>query len=100
MISNLSFFIQLGPIVESRNAQFLKYQVFYDMDQRMVTDVALPDSAINDGDFLGIIRLDGLDPMLAWAMGAHTGELEANEEGCNCVLCRSKIFGTPSNSGS
>ena len=24
-------------------------------------------------DFFGIVRLDGLDPMLAWAMGSTTG---------------------------
>lgn len=28
---------------------------------------------MKSGDFLGIMRLDGLDPMLAWAMGSHTG---------------------------
>jgi hypothetical protein len=28
---------------------------------------------VHSGDFLGIIRLDGLDPMLAWAMGSATG---------------------------
>ena len=25
------------------------------------------------GDFFGILRFDGLDPMLAWAMGSTTG---------------------------
>eukprot|EP00755_Sulcionema_specki_P020669 Sspe_Gene.12677::Locus_4333_Transcript_1_1_Confidence_1.000_Length_2083::g.12677::m.12677 len=30
-------------------------------------------SLIQTGDFIGIIRLDGLDPMLAWAMGSTTG---------------------------
>jgi len=28
---------------------------------------------VNSGDFFGVIRLDGLDPMLAWAMGSTTG---------------------------
>eukprot|EP01061_Rhynchopus_euleeides_P004900 TRINITY_DN1410_c0_g1_i1.p1 TRINITY_DN1410_c0_g1~~TRINITY_DN1410_c0_g1_i1.p1 ORF type:complete len:655 (+),score=296.42 TRINITY_DN1410_c0_g1_i1:53-1966(+) len=28
---------------------------------------------IGSGDFVGVIRLDGLDPMLAWAMGSTTG---------------------------
>jgi len=35
--------------------------------------IYLNQSEINSGDFFGIIRLDGLDPMLAWGMGAHTG---------------------------
>ena len=30
-------------------------------------------SLIESGDFFGINRLDGLDPMLAWAMGSTTG---------------------------
>ena len=29
--------------------------------------------SIHSGDFIGVIRLDGLDTMLAWAMGSHTG---------------------------
>jgi len=33
----------------------------------------LDESQIQSGDFLGVIRLDGLDPMLAWAMGSVTG---------------------------
>ena len=28
---------------------------------------------IQTGDFIGVIRLDGLDPMLGWAMGSTTG---------------------------
>jgi hypothetical protein len=28
---------------------------------------------VKDGDFMGLIRLDGLDPMLSWAMGSATG---------------------------
>lgn len=36
-------------------------------------DLILEESDIHSGDFLGVIRFDGLDPMLAWAMGSHTG---------------------------
>lgn len=35
--------------------------------------VELNEKEVYSGDFLGIIRLDGLDPMLAWAMGSTTG---------------------------
>eukprot|EP00755_Sulcionema_specki_P003922 Sspe_Gene.28817::Locus_13260_Transcript_1_1_Confidence_1.000_Length_2472::g.28817::m.28817 len=31
------------------------------------------ESLIQTGDFIGVIRLDGVDPMLAWAMGSTTG---------------------------
>ena len=34
----------------------------------------IPDpSLISSGDTFDILRLDGLDPMIAWAMGAATG---------------------------
>lgn len=34
----------------------------------------VPDeSEVASGDFFGIVRLDGLDPMLAWGMGSTTG---------------------------
>ena len=37
------------------------------------TKVHFDASAIRSGDFFGIVRLDGVDPMLAWAMGSTTG---------------------------
>jgi len=40
---------------------------------RNVTEVTLDASEIHSGDFLGIVRFDGLDPMLGWAMGSTTG---------------------------
>ena len=33
----------------------------------------LNESQIHSGDFIGVIRLDGLDPVLAFGMGSHTG---------------------------
>jgi len=33
----------------------------------------LNESDIHSGDFFGVIRLDGLDSMLAFGMGSHTG---------------------------
>lgn len=55
------------------NLKFLADHMNVTMESRSITDVDIPESEIHSGDFLGIIRLDGLDPMLAWAMGAHTG---------------------------
>jgi len=43
------------------------------MPVRNITRVDIPKTSFKSGDFLGIIRLDGLDPMLAWGMGSHTG---------------------------
>jgi len=43
------------------------------MKPRTTKVVTVNETDIHSGDFLGIIRLDGLDPMLAWGMGSTTG---------------------------
>jgi hypothetical protein len=35
--------------------------------------VNISEDDIHDGDFFGVVRLDGVDTMLAWAMGSTTG---------------------------
>jgi len=46
------------------------------MERRDVEVVSIPVDQIQSGDFFGILRLDGIDTMLAWAMGAsHTGHM-------------------------
>lgn len=55
------------------NLKFLADHMNVTMEKRTITDVDILETEIHSGDFLGIIRLDGLDPMLAWAMGSHTG---------------------------
>lgn len=39
------------------------------------TQVSIDANTIQSGDMFGILRLDGLDPMLAWAMGSVTGHV-------------------------
>jgi len=55
------------------NIDFLAKYANFKVFQRSVQEVPLNESLINDGDFFSVLRLDGLDPMLAWAMGAHSG---------------------------
>eukprot|EP00727_Mastigamoeba_balamuthi_P009416 m51a1_g5097 hypothetical protein (539) ;mRNA; f:283703-285716 len=55
------------------NVRFMQSHMNYTMARRPVTRVDVDQSEFHSGDFLGIIRLDGLDPMLAWAMGSRTG---------------------------
>jgi len=57
------------------NIKFLKNYVGVDMLPRSIPTVDADKyaSSIYSGDFIGVIRLDGLDTMLAWAMGSHTG---------------------------
>jgi hypothetical protein len=66
-----------GPGVPEKtqlaNHEFLQGYAGINMEPRNNTLYALDESEIHSGDFLGVIRLDGLDPMLAWGMGSHTG---------------------------
>ena len=55
------------------NIDFLAKYANVSVHERAVQSVPLDESLIHSGDFFGVMRLDGLDPMLAWAMGAHTG---------------------------
>ena len=61
------------------NLEFLKDFTNIDMPERKFEgsdeDTSyIPDpSLISSGDTFDILRLDGLDPMIAWAMGAATG---------------------------
>jgi hypothetical protein len=57
------------------NLDFMAKYPQFKMDSRPIQDVPLNKSTIRSGDFFGILRLDGLDPMLAWAMGATIGHV-------------------------
>ncbi|CAE7468277.1 unnamed protein product, partial [Symbiodinium natans] len=57
-----------------RNVEFLRNYVGSGLKPRKDPGgLLLNESDIRSGDFLGVLRLDGLDPMLAWGMGSHTG---------------------------
>jgi len=57
----------------ARNLYFMDQYAQVDMKPRSASIVNIDESTVQSGDFFGIIRLDGLDPMLAWAMGSSTG---------------------------
>lgn len=60
----------MGVTMEERKIQ--RYKLFV-LAYSYVFRVDIDKSQVKSGDFLGVMRLDGLDPMLAWAMGSHTG---------------------------
>lgn len=62
----------VGPHAAKVNLDFLSKYAKFDMAP-LDSPVVLNESDIHSGDFFGIIRLDGLDPMLGWAMGSTTG---------------------------
>jgi len=57
----------------ARNQYFIQQYSGFSLDNRTAGLTNLDPSLIHDGDFFGVLRLDGVDPMLAWAMGSTTG---------------------------
>jgi len=55
------------------NIKFLKDYANVTMEPRSIDVVNLNETEFQSGDFLGIIRLDGLDTMQVYGTGAHTG---------------------------
>jgi len=55
------------------NLKFLKDYMNVTFEERETDLVMIPEDQIQSGDFFGVLRMDGLDPMLAWGMGSHTG---------------------------
>jgi hypothetical protein len=86
-----------GPAVESKygamNAEFINGYTSFDFAPRTNgTIVNIDPSQISSGDFIGITRLDGLDPMIVWGQGGTTGHtavaLEINGE---LNICESTV---------
>ena len=66
----------VSRVFADMNREFLSAFVGIEMEARGegVPDILdISEEEINNGDTFNIIRLDGLDPMIAWAMGAATG---------------------------
>lgn len=57
----------------AQNIDFLAKYSGFKMYPRGTFEVPINESLIHSGDFFGVIRLDGLDPLLGWAMGSPTG---------------------------
>jgi len=55
------------------NLEFLNVSMGYDMEPRPINVVTIDPDLINSGDFLAIMRLDGLDPIIMYGTGSHAG---------------------------
>ena len=66
-----------GPKVpeymEKANLEFLKWAVGYEMETRTTQKVEIDESLIQSGDYFAVMRLDGLDPMIMYGTGSHSG---------------------------
>jgi len=56
------------------NRDFLKWSLDWDLEERTNgTNVEIDESEIASGDYFAVTRLDGLDPMIMWGTGSHSG---------------------------
>ncbi len=67
---------RVPPATAARNLAFLKRYAGIEMPRRTAAAAAAAAAAIDEGriqsgDMLGIVRLDGLDPLIMWGTGAH-----------------------------
>lgn len=59
--------------MEKANIEFLSEQAGINLVEREIQDVTINPDLIQSGDFFGIMRLDGLDPMIMYGTGSHIG---------------------------
>jgi len=59
--------------MELANVRFLKEANGWDLQPRATQKVEIDPSLIKSGDFFGVMRLDGLDPMIMYGTGAKFG---------------------------
>lgn len=59
--------------MEKENVVFLNETMGYDLVKRDVSKVEIDESLIKSGDFLAVMRLDGLDQIIMYGTGSHAG---------------------------
>ncbi|CDW81161.1 UNKNOWN [Stylonychia lemnae] len=59
--------------MEQANLNFLNETMGYQLEKREIQTVEIDESLIQSGDFLAIMRLDGVDPIIMYGSGTHAG---------------------------
>lgn len=59
--------------MEKANLKFIKEVLGTELQERTIQKVDIDPDTINSGDFLAIMRLDGLDPMIMYGTGSRVG---------------------------
>lgn len=59
--------------MEKANIDFLSTVMGYTLEKRTITDYDYDENLIQSGDFLSIMRLDGVDPIIMYGSGSHAG---------------------------
>ena len=61
------------PYMEKANVEFIKEALGVTLEERPTQVVDIDPDTIQSGDFFGIMRLDGLDPMIMYGTGSRVG---------------------------
>ena len=69
----LQLFDGNNPNIADDNAVFIGQKMQWQMEKRGAGVVDLDESDLRAGDYLAILRLDGIDPLIMWGTGGHTG---------------------------
>lgn len=59
--------------MEEANKEFLKWSIGYELVERETRKVEIDPDTIKSGDYFAVLRLDGLDPMIMYGTGSHSG---------------------------
>lgn len=59
--------------MEKVNIKFLNHTMGYQLEKRDIQSYDYDESLIQSGDFLSIMRLDGVDPIIMYGSGTHAG---------------------------
>jgi hypothetical protein len=59
--------------MEKANLAFLNETVGYDMKPRTIQNYEYDSDLIQSGDFIAIMRLDGIDEIIMYGTGTHSG---------------------------
>jgi len=59
--------------MEKANLEFMKWALGVEMVERKTQKVTIDESLIQSGDYFAVMRLDGLDPMIMYGTGSHSG---------------------------
>ena len=59
--------------MERANVDFLRKAMKFPMEEREIKEYLYDETNFASGDFLAILRLDGIDPLIMYATGSHAG---------------------------
>ena len=70
----IGFFTPKVPdVIRDLNVELLKWTMNFDLVERETRKVTIDESLIKSGDYFPVLRLDGLDPMIMYGTGSHSG---------------------------